>query len=171
MTWVIRAVDLGGAAFEREIPDSGGNIDLFTIKLHFGGNFEANPKSYVGDASFVDLYYKVPKASMEDGIFPITSDSQVVEMCTHLDSTRLLLNICLSQPFDPIDDPAGREFERKQLEDLLEFDGIPLEMFDLDGIIDSTYGKDILIEVSDHEKGSLHEYSSNIDRTDEDLGL
>ena len=99
-----------------------GNTDLFTIKLHFGGNFEANPKSYVGgncqyvdkcdademsllelysmlidagvDASFADLYYKVPKASMEDGIFSITSDSQVVEMCTHLDSTRLLYVYC-----------------------------------------------------------------------------
>ena len=42
-------------------------------------------------------------------------------------------------------------------------------MFDLDGIIDSTCGKDIPIEVSDHEKGSFHEDSSNIDSTDDDV--
>lgn len=46
---------------------------------------------------------------------------------------------------------------------------IPLELFEIDEIVDITCGKDVPTEISDHEKGSFHEDSSNIDSTDEDV--
>ncbi|WOG86677.1 hypothetical protein DCAR_0205894 [Daucus carota subsp. sativus] len=139
MTWLIRDVDHG-------------NNDLFTIKLHFGGHLTSNPRSYVGgsfkyvdkcdvdeismlelysmltdcgvDAGFADLYYKLPKANMESGLFPVTSDTQALEMCTHLDSSRMLNLYCETSQETQLDYPItqtaecvdneqkNREFER-----------------------------------------------------------
>ena len=41
------------------------------------------------DAGFADLFYKLPKDAMESGLFPIISDSQVLEMCCYLDTSRM----------------------------------------------------------------------------------
>ena len=184
-----------------------GNNDLFTIKLHFGGHLTSNPGSYVGgsfkyvdkcdvdeismlelysmltdcgvDAGFADLFYKLPKANMECGLFPVTSDSQALEMCTHLDSSRLLnlyyetsqetqLDYPMTQTVESVDE-KHRKFERQQFEALFELEEINKEIIDIDDLVECLCGKEKPTEITDHENASFHEDSSNIDSTDDDV--
>ena len=91
--------------------------DLFTIKLFHGGNFEENPKRYVGgsfhyvdlcdidefgfleliamsvelgDSGLMTYYYKAPGTDIEKGLWVLKTDQDVVDMGHLIPPTRFV---------------------------------------------------------------------------------
>ncbi|KAK1353273.1 hypothetical protein POM88_052408 [Heracleum sosnowskyi] len=61
------------------------------------------------------------------------------------------------------------EFEKQQILDILNSEGIPEDMYDIDHLLNKPICDEQTSEVSDHDNVSFHEDSSNIDSTDEDV--
>lgn len=128
-----------------------------------------------------ELFYKLPNSIMDFGLFPLNSDIHVVEMCKVVEDSRLIYVYCetgvetqASQfPYTECDyyvEPTpNRESERKMLEDVFDLEGIPVDMYDIDQLLDKPIIDEIQVEISDHDNASFHEDSSNIDSTDEDV--
>ncbi|WOG99244.1 hypothetical protein DCAR_0518592 [Daucus carota subsp. sativus] len=131
--------DGGGSAVSagREIPDFGD--DMLT--------------DCGVDAGFADLSYKLSKDAMESGLLPLISDSQVLEMCCYLNTSRMLNLYCETSeetqtqypstqtPYF-VDDPNTRDFERKQFEALFELEEIDRGIIDINVLVDCLCGKE-----------------------------
>ncbi|KAK1354776.1 hypothetical protein POM88_048032 [Heracleum sosnowskyi] len=114
MPWSLRESSFNNAYLPAECPNYT-NWDLFTIKIHGGGEFNASSGAYVGgtyryvdncdvnEMSFLEVAtmleeafghlgycefsYKLPNV---DGLNSIRTDNDVVVMCTKLDLSRLV---------------------------------------------------------------------------------
>ena len=99
--------------------------DKFTLKIHFDGKFERNPTAYVGGSiKYVDMCdvdemsyleignmytecggtgyvsevnYKLPDADFDSGLFPLSSDENVLQMCNSLPANRVMYVYVLSE--------------------------------------------------------------------------
>ncbi|KAK1387368.1 hypothetical protein POM88_015546 [Heracleum sosnowskyi] len=101
-------------------------------------------------------------------------------MCNVLDGSRLIYVYCetieetqgeevtLSQYASP-NTTQDLEFEKQQLLDIFNLEGIPEDMYDIDHLLSKPIYDEQTSEVSDHDNISFHEDSSNIDSTDEDV--
>ena len=193
--------------------DLAGTPEKFTIKCIFGGKFEANHKNYVeGHVRYVDhcdvdeislieilsmfkecgelsenveLFYKLPSSKMEESLFPMACDADVMNMCNYLDSCRVMyvysLNSQMSEEsqnyvpaewldFNFLGDPNLAKHDNEETEQLLELEGILVDFsdpHDEDGVLDN------VIEVDHYKEGddnlSFHDDSSNVDSIDEDV--
>ncbi|KAK1392455.1 hypothetical protein POM88_011511 [Heracleum sosnowskyi] len=126
------------------------------------------------------LFYKLPSSVMDLGLFPVNCDKHVVEMCNILDGSRLMYVYCetieetqveeitLSQYAYP-NTTQELEFEKQQLLDIFNVEGIPEDMYDIDHLLSKHICDEQTSEVSDHDNVSFHEDSSNIDNTYEDV--
>ncbi|KAK1366457.1 hypothetical protein POM88_042018 [Heracleum sosnowskyi] len=61
------------------------------------------------------------------------------------------------------------EFEKQQILDIFNLEGIPEDMYDIDHLLSKPIRDEQTSEVSDHDNISFHEDSSNIDSTYEDV--
>ncbi|KAK1393617.1 hypothetical protein POM88_012673 [Heracleum sosnowskyi] len=101
-------------------------------------------------------------------------------MCNVLDGSRLMYVYCetieetqgeevtLSQYPSP-NTTQDVEFEKQQLLDIFNLEGIPEDMYDIDHLLCKPICDEQTSEVSDHDNVSFHEDNSNIDSTDEDV--
>lgn len=89
----------------------------FSLKIHYGGQFELYPKTYVGgliryvdmcdedemgileignmleelgESGDFELSYKVPGSDFETGLFPLMSDVNVLQMCKALPPKKIM---------------------------------------------------------------------------------
>ncbi|KAL8109989.1 hypothetical protein AgCh_025919 [Apium graveolens] len=97
--------------------------------MHIGGQFELNPRNYIGgqiryvdncdvdEMSFLEIgnmltecgestficevFYKVPNGDLESNLKPLSSDAHVLQMCDALDCSRIIHVYVVSEAYIP----------------------------------------------------------------------
>lgn len=131
-----------------------------------------------------ETYYKVPNVDFENGMCPLSTDKNVLQMCNALPSNRIIYvyivsDVQATQEYKPsqydlefIDDLSNTAFEKEQLEQLLELEGIYRDFNDDLHDHEVIPQRDIsnAEEVEDHSDFvSFHGDSSNMDSIDDNV--
>ncbi|KAL8109206.1 hypothetical protein AgCh_025338 [Apium graveolens] len=128
--------------------------------MHIGGQFELNPRNYVGgQIRYVDNCDVDEMSFLEIGNM-LTECGESTFVCeVHLDD----------QVY--VNDPRHIAYEKEEFEQLFELEGIYKDFSDHEDIVEPNFGNELVDDHSDHHSdgNSFHGDSSNMDSTDEDV--